>query len=337
MQLAKALPHPDLLTAYAILKDDQLLDRLAGVSKINPWLDLAFGQLMSTKESEKTVDSIRGTASLVFGKLSTKEILTSITGRSTLTKDLSGKKLIIFGVKQDIRLVVAPLLATVLNILVTKNVKHGRQESLFVSLDELPTLYLPHIVEWLAENRKYGQCTMIGYQSFKQLTKTYGAETAEVIFSNTATKFLFNPQSEESAKKFSSMLGETDVSYKTRSRTWGKSRTISDHRGLRPLMRPEEFQGFGEGSCILLSPGYNKDRRYFLPAKFDPIEITDYEKRLEAASIRAWDGFLEAQIKKGIGVDTVTTAEITKRIGEFQEALPVIKTESKNDFVKNHL
>ena len=47
--------------------------------------------------------------------------------------------------------VVGPLLATVLHMVITRNVAKRRQDPLIVAIDELPTLYLPTLVQWLNE------------------------------------------------------------------------------------------------------------------------------------------------------------------------------------------
>lgn len=325
--LAKALKYPDILTAFSILKDEDMIDRVRGVGKIDPWLALAFGQLLSTAKSEKTVDSIRGTAALLFGQLMRPDILPALMGETTIPLDITGKRLLIFGVKQDIRLAVSPLIASIIHALVSRNVLHGRAEPLFLSLDEMPSMYFPEISEWLSEKRKYGLCTQIGFQSLGQLKKTYGPELADVIYTNTATKFFFNPQSVESARIFSETLGETDVVYKTRNRTYGKnrSRTRNENRTKSRLMTPDEFTGQGEGCCVLLSPGYGDKTRKFIPVRFSPLKISKCELEIQAAVQTEWKSFIDGKIKTGVGDLKIHPNEIKKRIDDFQSKLPIVK------------
>ncbi len=327
--LAKALTHADILTAFTILKDEDMIDRVRGVGKIDPWLDLAFGQLLSTAKSEKTVDSIRGTAALLFGQLMRPDILPALIGETTIPLSITGKTLLIFGVKQDIRLVVSPLIAAIIHAIVTRNVLPGRTEPMFLSLDEMPAMYFPEISEWLSEKRKYGLCTQIGYQSIGQLKKTYGPELADVIFTNTATKFFFNPQSIESAKIFSETLGEEDVVYKTRNRSYGKhrSRSRTEHRTKKRLLSPDEFMSLDAGCCVLLSPGYGSKHKRFVPVKFDPIRITGKEAAIQAASEDAWNGFLAGALKRGVGDKRISPSSIDERVKDFQDRLPVLKRE----------
>ncbi|MGB3766579.1 MAG: TraM recognition domain-containing protein [Phormidesmis sp.] len=325
--LAKALKYSDILTAFTILKDEDMLARVRGVDKIDPWLTLAFGQLLSTAKSEKTIDSIRGTAAILFGQLMRPDILPALVGQTTIPLDITGKKLLIFGVKQDIRLAVSPLIASIIHALVSRNVLQGREEPLFLSLDEMPSMYFPEIAEWLSEKRKYGLCTQIGYQSIGQLKKTYGPELADVIYTNTATKFFFNPQSIESARTFSETLGDVDVVYKTRNRTYGKnrSRTRNESRTKKRLMSPDEFLNQSEGCCVLLSPGYGNKIERFIPVKFSPLTISKDELEIQSIVEDGWNEFLANKIRTGVGDKRINPDEITKREKDFHSRLPIVK------------
>ena len=329
--LAKALKHPDILTAFTILKDEDMIARVRGVGKIDPWLTLAFGQLLSTAKSEKTIDSIRGTAAILFGQLMRPDILPALVGQTTIPLDITGKKLLIFGVKQDVRLAVSPLIASIIHALVSRNVLQGRKEPLFLSLDEMPSMYFPEIAEWLSEKRKYGLCTQIGYQSLGQLKKTYGPELADVIYTNTATKFFFNPQSIESARIFSETLGEVDVVYKTRNRTYGKnrSRTRNETRTKKRLMAPDEFLSQAEGCCVLVSPGYGNQTERFIPVKFSPLTISQDELDIQSAVENEWSEFLAEKIRAGVGDKRINPDEITKREEDFHAQLPIVKNKEK--------
>jgi type IV secretory pathway TraG/TraD family ATPase VirD4 len=324
--LAKALKHSDILTAFTILKDEDMIKRVRGVDKIDPWLTLAFGQLLSTAKSEKTIDSIRGTAAILFGQLMRPDILPALVGETAIPLDITGKRLLIFGVKQDIRLAVSPLIASIIHALISRNVLQGRKEPLFLSLDEMPSMYFPEIAEWLSEKRKYGLCTQIGYQSMGQLKKTYGPELADVIYTNTATKFFFNPQSIESARIFSETLGDVDVVYKTRNRTYGKSRsrTRNETRTKKRLMSPDEFLNQAEGCCVLVSPGYGNQTERFIPVRFSPLTVSKDELEIQSAVEDEWNEFIEKKRRTGVGDTRISPDEITKREQDFHSRLPIV-------------
>jgi type IV secretory pathway TraG/TraD family ATPase VirD4 len=105
-------------------------------------------------------------------------------GQTTLPLDLDGKQLIVFGLDRNNRDIVAPLLAAILHMIVSRNVSRTtpRKDPLVTVLDELPTLYLPALVNWLNENREDGFCGILGYQNLAQLEQFYGKELARAIF-----------------------------------------------------------------------------------------------------------------------------------------------------------
>ncbi|MEM1310631.1 MAG: type IV secretion system DNA-binding domain-containing protein [Cyanobacteria bacterium P01_D01_bin.71] len=118
-------------------------------------------------------------------------VLGSFCGRTSIPLELSGKLLLIFGMDRERRDVVGPLVATVLHTIITRNVAKRRQDPLIVAIDELPTLYLPTLVQWLNENREDGLSVILGFQNLVQLEKTYGRELARAILGACATKAIF--------------------------------------------------------------------------------------------------------------------------------------------------
>lgn len=108
-------------------------------------------------------------------------VLGSFCGWTSIPLELKGKQLLIFGMDRERRDVVGPLVATVLHMIVTRNVVKRRQDPLIVAIDELPTLYLPTLVQWLNENREDGLSVILGFQNLVQLEKTYERELARAI------------------------------------------------------------------------------------------------------------------------------------------------------------
>ncbi|MGB3642702.1 MAG: type IV secretion system DNA-binding domain-containing protein [Rivularia sp. (in: cyanobacteria)] len=151
--------------------------------------------------------------------------------------------------------IVGPLVAAILHMIVTRNVSRTvpRSDPLIVALDELPTLYLPALVNWLNENREDGMVGILGYQNIAQLEKVYGKELTRAILGGTATKFIFNPQDPESAKLFSDYLGEMEIQFNSKSRSTGKGggshskdRTSSEKAFIRTS--PVCQDGYWKGS-----------------------------------------------------------------------------------------
>jgi type IV secretory pathway TraG/TraD family ATPase VirD4 len=187
----------------------------ASKDKLKVWTSRPLSQLISVKDSEKTAVSIIGTAQRMFQRFLKRDFVGAFCGKTTLPLDLDGKQLIVFGLDRNNRDIVGPLLAAILHMIVTRNVSRTvpRSNPLIVALDELPTLYLPALVNWLNENREDGFVGILGYQNIAQLEKVYGKELTRAIFGGTATKFIFNPQDTESAKLFSDYLGEMEIQF----------------------------------------------------------------------------------------------------------------------------
>ena len=122
---------------------------------------------------------------------------------------------------------VGPLLATILHMVITRNVARRRQDPLIVAIDELPTLYLPTLVQWLNENREDGLSVILGFQNLVQLEKTYGRELARAILGACATKAIFSPQEYEAARMFSDFLSGEEIRYKQKSRNQGGASSAS--------------------------------------------------------------------------------------------------------------
>ncbi|MHC5721479.1 MAG: TraM recognition domain-containing protein, partial [Nostoc sp.] len=96
--------------------------------------------------------------------------------------------------------VIAPLLFSILHLLISRNVATKRTSPLVLAVDELPTLYLPALVDWLNQNREDGLISLLGLQNLSMLIEAYGENTTNAIFGGCATKAFFNPQDDVAAE-----------------------------------------------------------------------------------------------------------------------------------------
>ena len=291
--LAKSSPYPDVMMCQAILSMDKLVERLSN-AELDYFIKASFGQLISVGKSEKTVSSIIGTANIVFTRFMKPSVLAAFCGKTTLPLDLEGKQLLVFGMDRERRDVVGPLLATVLHMIVNRNVAKGRKEPLILSLDEIPTLYLPALVNWLNENRSDGLVSILGFQNIVQLDEVYGKKSKSVL-GGCATKAIFNPQEHDSAKMFSDYLGEEEVHYsqKSRGNSGGKSSTnISDQDRTRKLFEPSQFLKLPKGRCILISPGFANPKEASIPLN-QMVNIPQADIDDSDESVKAWSDIRE--------------------------------------------
>lgn len=285
----------DLMMAQAILSLDRLPQRLeaAQMGKLKVWTTRPLSQLISVKDSEKTVASIIGTAQRIFQRFLKKDFVGAFCGKTTLPLDLDGKQLVIFGLDRNNRDIVGPLLAAILHMVVSRNVSRTvpRIDPLVVALDELPTLYLPALVNWLNENREDGFCGILGYQNISQLEKAYGKELAQAIVGGTATKFIFNPQDPSSAKLFADYLGEQEINFQSKSRSTGKggaSKSFNEQNQKRYLLEPAEFLKLGTGKAVIINPAYVRKSEAYVPL-IKPVKVPQADIDEMNWSGKKWD------------------------------------------------
>jgi type IV secretory pathway TraG/TraD family ATPase VirD4 len=324
LMLAKSTPYPDVMMCQAILSMEGLTKRLQS-AELDYWVRASFGQLLSVADSEKTVASIVATANNVFTRFMKKNILGAFCGQSTLPINLKEKQLLILGMDREKRDVVGPLLATVLHMIVTRNVvSQDRTKPILLAIDELPTLYLPSLTQWLNENREDGLCTMLGFQNLVQLEKVYGKELARAIVGGCATKAIFNPQEYDSAKLFSDFLGDEEVRYRQRSRgrSGGQSNaSTADQERTKKLFEASQFLKLPTGKCILVNPGYSNDEESSVPME-QKVKIPDGDLRAFKNSQDKWGKVQKKLIAKS-GQKELEAKDLKDRYAMAEKLYPL--------------
>jgi type IV secretory pathway TraG/TraD family ATPase VirD4 len=324
LQLAKLSKYPDFLTCQKILALDSsdLIDRVKAAD-ISPWVKTSWDQFMSMRESEKTAASVAAIASLMFTNFVSPDILPCLCGESTIPLDLEGKQMIIFGMDQNRRDIIGPILATVMHMIIVRNIAKKRIDPLAVFLDELPTIALPNLVNWLNESRSAGFCGVLGYQNMTQLEQAYGKETARAILSGCNTKFIFNPGEYESAKYFSDYLGDEEVRYKQKSRSnskGGGSNSVSEQDKTKKMFSPEEFLKLPAGSCVFINPAYANKEEASIPMKFK-VHVGDGEMQRRAYGEANFNLVIK-NLKKQNKHSVIDINGIQARIAVLEKLLP---------------
>jgi len=321
--LAKTTPYPDIIFCAKALGANNLPARVQNAN-LPTWVETSFGQLISMADSEKTVASVISTASILFSRFMSPDILSVFCGKTTIPMNLKGKHLLVIGMKREKQDVVAPLLATVLHMIVTRNVTSKREDPLLVAIDELPTLYLPSLVQWLNVHREDGLSCMLGFQNLVQLEETYGKEVSRAIFGGCATKAIFNPLEPESAKIFSDYLGDEHLKYKSKSRSSGGGKTstsTSDQERTRKLFAPEDFLKLPQGNCILISPGYSSKKEANVPRRCN-IKIPKVDADRAENSKSRWEA-LKVELEQEGHQIPITDAAILARKDYFLDNFPL--------------
>ena len=337
MLLAKMTPYPDLLMASKILNLPDLPLRLRCAEQsgwIPQWTLESFSQLLSSESAEKQVAGIIAMAQRTFKSFIGKQLVSSFCGKTTIPLDLSGKQILFLQVDIQKRDAVSPLLAAILHLIVTRNFAKPRKEPLIVSLDELPTLYLPDLPKWINEFRSYGFVALLGYQNFAQLQYIYGRELSRALFAACGTKVFFNPKDRETAGDFSSYLGEKEVRYYTRSHNQGKGGSSrSEQYQKMPLLTPDQILKLDQGECVFINPGYKGGGEASIPFR-SKVRVSPQDIAIQKRSIELWnqevrDRLIQRETKRRsmteIDQENVLRREMALRL------LPLATLESASD------
>ena len=252
------------------------------------------------------------------------ELLSAFCGETTLPMDLQGKQLLVLGLDREKREVLAPLIAAILHLIVNRNVSRKRLDPLFLVADEVPTLYLPALHNWLNENREDGLCTILGFQNMVQMEKIYGKDLAKAIIGGCATKIIFNPQDHDSAKLFSEYLGPKEVKFKQKSKggggKGGNTTNISEQTQTKPLFEASDFLQLPTGRCIILNPNFKKGKASYIPL-LESIQLSQDYKTLLSWSEARWDKIRQRLTERSTQV-SINREDLAARYELAEEMFP---------------
>uniref|UniRef100_B8HZ08 TraD/TraG TraM recognition site domain-containing protein n=1 Tax=Cyanothece sp. (strain PCC 7425 / ATCC 29141) TaxID=395961 RepID=B8HZ08_CYAP4 len=261
LQLARTIPGlNDVVGAQAILGLSELPKRVRlNEDRIDPWVYRAFMQLLSTEKSEKTAASIAGIASNLFKRFTEQDIAPALVGQTSFPLFLDGAKLLILGVRSDLREVIMPIQMALLSLLVDINSVPTRKKPLQICFDELAAATYRSLPSRINENRKYGVYFNLAFQNLSQLEEKYGKNLTTAILGACGTQILFNPREQQTAELISKIVGTQKYreSQRSRSVSGGKvSNSTSSQVKERPLIPPHQVRMMGQGWAIILNAGF---------------------------------------------------------------------------------
>jgi len=272
MMLAKSsLGQADVVLCQKLLTwlsdPEKLLERL-DAAEMSDWTRLAFDQYLSTSKSPETAASIASTASLLFNRFMVPSALPAFCGKTTLPLDLNGKQLVIFRMNPKNKTTVGPLIAAAMTMLVNRNIFRPRPRPLLLVLDEVKTIYLTKLSDWLNQMRSSGLGTIVAAQSLGVLEETYGKDALNSIAGGCATHLVYQLNDGYTAKIYSEACGNEQVDYTQRSRSHGKggaNHSLADHNQTRPLVEVQQLQKFPVGKVLLINRGYKDGKEVRIP------------------------------------------------------------------------
>ncbi len=294
IQLAKGSDCPDLAMVYCIQSTDGFINKLHAAvqaGRVSRWVAASFQQYLKAKDSEKTIASIDTTTVGIFSGFMQRSLLPSFIGKSTIPTKLSGKQILIFKLDDPRRDVVGPLLAAALHMTIVSNLSTPRKDPLGIFIDELPSLYLKALPQWINEYRSNGACFVLGVQSLEQLANAYGENLSAAIASACSTKILYNPANYSTAEKFSQSYGHKEFIVKNKSISdskEGRTVTWTDNLQTMPIITPDEIMRFPQGKCVITNPGYSSSGEASIPYPVT-IPIPKLDVRRIVKSEQLWE------------------------------------------------
>lgn len=294
LQLARTIPGlDDVVGCQALLGLDEFPKRVRlNQGKIDPWVYRAFMQLLSTEKSEKTAASIAGIAANLFKRFTEQDIAPALVGKTSFPMFLDGPKLLVLGVRSDLREVIMPIQMALLSLLVDINSVPTRKTPLQVCFDELAAATYRSLPSRINENRKYGVYFNLAFQNLAQLEERYGKNLTTAILGACGTQILFNPREQQTAELISKTVGTENYreSQRSRSSSNGKvSHSTSFQVKERPLIPAWKVRLMGQGWAIVLNAGY-RDKNgatEYIPYKCK-IKVFDEYKKLTQWSASQW-------------------------------------------------
>jgi len=110
-----------------------------------------------------------------------------------------------------------------------------KNKSQFV-FDEIHSVLLHDLDNWLAVVRKYNVCSMFGYQTFNQFVRDYGENSARIIRDTLGNQFQGMTGNEKTGEYWSQMLGDVkkqDVSFTDGMDSFSTSERLSREKALQ--------------------------------------------------------------------------------------------------------
>jgi type IV secretory pathway TraG/TraD family ATPase VirD4 len=329
--LAKQTCFPDMMMCQVILSMSDLPKRIQNSPQLSKLTKNTFSQYLSVAGSEKTADSIRGTAQNLFVPFTTPGLANAFCGPTTIPLTLEGKKLVVIGMDKAIKTALAPFLTGIMQMVLDRNVAIARQDPFVFILDEAPTVGID-LATAFATQRSAGAITIMGYQDFGQLEQRYGEAMSRTILSNCATKAWFNPQELKSAQWSSDYIGEEHLALKQKSkgRSGGKASTnISDNERTRKLFSPDQFLRLAPGKCILINPAIALKDEVSIPIA-QKIKLTEAIEQQQNKARKLWNEKVKGRLAERSPQPKLTREElriytermIAEREAEAERILP---------------
>ena len=301
MMLAKSTAHPDLATCHKILSLPNLIGRLKK-AKLPQAIKVVFDNFLSSAGAEETAAGIASTASLLLSRFMNPKVLATFAGETTMPLDFDGRHLVVFKMNPRQRAIASPLIAASIEMLVARNIYRPRQNFLTVFLDEINSILITQLVDWLNQNRSSKFCAILGVQNFGFLEKVYGKEEVNGIIGGCGTQIVMGLNDNYTAQYYCTQLGQEEIKIRQNSQNYGSgpggnSRSVSEQLQTRQLIEIQEFRQMLKGKAIIFNDGYTDGHESRIPI-VQRINIPRRDRVILKKSAAAWGETRQQLLKR---------------------------------------
>lgn len=323
MKAKSSNKYADIALCHKILALPDLTKRIA-VAKMPQYQKVAFDNFLSSAGSPETAASIATTASIMFSRFMSPEILGVFGNKTTIPLDLKGRVLLIFRMDPQKEASTAPLMAALIHLIAYRNIFTKRTNPICFFLDEVSTIYLPSLSNLLNLGRSAGAIFCLAVQSIGLLEKAYGKQDTEAILGACKTQIVAQLNENRTAQYYSEQLGKEEIVYQQKSQSSGKgggSTSKSDHQQTRSLVEIQELMQLLQGEVIVLNPGYKNRKTARIPYR-TRINIPDRDMASVKDAGKIWAQIKQEKIKNNASTPP-TDEELAQRERLAEEMLPM--------------
>ncbi|MGM9512456.1 type IV secretory system conjugative DNA transfer family protein [Larkinella sp. GY13] len=136
---------------------------------------------------------------------------------------------------------------SVYNSVIMKRSYLYRARKFALFLDELPTVYVMGLEDYIATIRKHKGCVWMGIQDMEQLVKNYGKQSADII-TNTAGTVMVGLVNGSTAERISRMFGKTEQD--NYSASFNKDTSVSYSTQAKELLPASKIMSLSQGQIV---------------------------------------------------------------------------------------
>lgn len=254
------------------------------------------GMMSSVKEAldqgaSKQLAGVVGTLKMSLGQLNIPEVF-ELMSEDEINLDINNPEAPTFlciGNDSTLSATFGPVISLVISCCLRMMNQPNKHRSV-VSLDELPTIYIPGLEQLPATARSNKIITLLGFQDLSQLIDSYGNDKAQVLLSNAGNQLFGRTTNEKTADMIVRLAGKHDVEYTSRSKGTSYGNQVSNSEGTntgiqqRERITPLDIQQLKPGQFVGMVAD-NKILPYFKIVRFEPLEDIEYSKLLNIARV----------------------------------------------------